>query len=69
MNKDLVKKVLELKREINRNSLKKLDALERCEIEGRIHGTMAFGGAQRTQRFTGRIFPLEPQYNQVRCGW
>jgi len=69
LDKDFVKKalkkelaedvryVLELRQKISRTSAAKWEALLRATTEdGRLRGTFAFGGAQRTQRWAGRIF-------------
>lgn len=56
---ETVKKVLQLRREMSRTSVKKYQALERAaNTDDRIRGTMLFYGA-RTGRWAGRIF--QPQ--------
>lgn len=56
---ETVKRVLELRREMSKSSVKKYLALDRAvNQDGRIRGTMLFYGA-RTGRWSGRIF--QPQ--------
>lgn len=52
-----VRYVLELRQKISRTSAAKWEALLRATTpDGRLRGAFAFGGAQRTQRWAGRIF-------------
>ena len=56
---DTVRRVLEIRREMSKTSVKKYTALARAmNSDGRIRGTMMFYGA-RTGRWAGRIF--QPQ--------
>ena len=54
------KRVLEIRQEIAKSSLKKLDAMLRCAGPGdRVRGQLAYYGAFRTGRFAGRL--IQPQ--------
>jgi DNA polymerase len=54
------KRVLEIRQEIAKSSLKKLDAMERCVgPDDRVRGQLAYYGAFRTGRFAGRL--IQPQ--------
>ena len=56
----LVRRVLEIRQEIAKSSLKKLDAMQRCAGPGdRVRGQLAYYGAFRTGRFAGRL--IQPQ--------
>ena len=56
----VVKRVLEIRQEIAKSSLKKLDAMLRCAGPGdRVRGQLAYYGAFRTGRFAGRL--IQPQ--------
>lgn len=49
--------VLELRRQLNRTSISKYSAIVRAvSKDGRLRGTIQTVGAQRTQRYAGRIF-------------
>ena len=53
-------RVLEIRQEIAKSSLKKLDAMQRCAGPGdRVRGQLAYYGAFRTGRFAGRL--IQPQ--------
>ncbi len=55
-----VQRVLEIRQEIAKSSLKKLDAMLRCVGPGdRVRGQLAYYGAFRTGRFAGRL--IQPQ--------
>lgn len=57
---EAVHRVLELRKEVSRTSIKKFDALSRATDEdGRLRFTLQFYGAQRTGRWAGRIY--QPQ--------
>lgn len=63
---DQVREVLELRQEIAKTSLAKYDTLIRATCDdGRIRGTMQFGGANRTMRWAGRLLQVQnlPQGN------
>jgi DNA polymerase len=54
------KRVLEIRAEVAKSSLKKLDAMERCVgPDERVRGQLAYYGAFRTGRFAGRL--IQPQ--------
>ena len=56
----MLKRVLEIRQEIAKSSLKKLDAMQRCAGPGdRVRGQLAYYGAFRTGRFAGRL--IQPQ--------
>ncbi len=49
--------VLRLRSEVSRSSVKKFTALvEHTDEDGVLRGTLQFNGAQRTQRWAGRVF-------------
>jgi DNA polymerase len=55
-----LRRVLEIRQEIAKSSLKKLDAMQRCAGPGdRVRGQLAYYGAFRTGRFAGRL--IQPQ--------
>lgn len=57
---DTVRKVLELRQQIAKTSLKKYDTILRATCsDGRIRGTMQFGGANRTMRWAGRLLQVQ----------
>ena len=59
-NSSAVYRVLEIRQEIAKSSLKKLDAMARCAGPGdRVRGQLAYYGAFRTGRFAGRL--VQPQ--------
>lgn len=54
------RRVLEIRQEIAKSSLKKLDAMGRCmDVFARVRGQLAYYGAFRTGRFAGR--QIQPQ--------
>jgi DNA polymerase len=54
------KRVLEIRQEVAKSSVKKLDAFQRCAgPDGRVRGQLAYYGAFRTGRFAGRL--IQPQ--------
>jgi DNA polymerase bacteriophage-type len=56
----VTQRVLEIRQEVAKSSLKKLDAMERCVGPGdRVRGQLAYYGAFRTGRFAGRL--VQPQ--------
>jgi DNA polymerase len=59
-NTDAVEKVLRLRQEISKSSVKKYQAMARsvCE-DGRLRGVTQFYGANRTGRWAGRIVQLQ----------
>lgn len=57
---DTVRRVLELRQEISKSSIKKYAAMKASVCpDGRVRGTVQFGGAARTFRNSGRI--VQPQ--------
>lgn len=53
-------RVLEIRQEVAKSSVKKLDAMERCSgPDDRVRGQLAYYGAFRTGRFAGRL--IQPQ--------
>lgn len=57
---DVVRQVLELRQQIAKSSLKKYDTILRAVCaDGRIRGTMQFGGANRTMRWAGRLLQVQ----------
>ena len=67
-----VKRVLEIRQEVAKSSVKKLDAMIRCAGPGdRVRGQLAYYGAFRTGRFAGRLvqpqnFPRPPNPKEIR---
>jgi len=53
---DVVREVLELRQQVSKTSTKKYAVISQCVHHGRLHGTFQFAGAQRTQRWAGRMF-------------
>lgn len=57
---ELLKRVIYLKLQISKTSTTKWEAFQRATGEdGHLRGMFAFGGAQRTQRWSGRIVQLQ----------
>ena len=56
----IVKELLELRLELSKTSIKKYEAMTRTvRRDGRVHGTLQFGGASRTFRWAGRLVQLQ----------
>ena len=56
----IVKELLELRLELSKTSIKKYEAMARTVCrDGRVHGTLQFGGASRTFRWAGRLVQLQ----------
>ena len=56
----IVAKLLNLRLELSKTSVKKYEAMARCVCrDGRIHGMMQFYGASRTGRFASRILNMQ----------
>jgi DNA polymerase bacteriophage-type len=56
----ITQRVLEIRQEVAKSSVKKLDAMERCAgPDDRVRGQLAYYGAFRTGRFAGRL--IQPQ--------
>ncbi len=58
-----VREVLSLRQKISKSSIKKYEAILKCELSGRGHGFFQFYGANRTGRWAGRLVQL---HNLVR---
>jgi len=56
---DLTREVLELRLEVSKTSTDKYYAMQRAATDGVVQGALQFAGAQRTWRWSGRIF--QPQ--------
>lgn len=57
---EVVRQVLELRQQIAKSSLKKYETIIRAVCaDGRIRGTMQFGGANRTMRWAGRLLQVQ----------
>lgn len=57
---DITRKVLELRQQIAKSSLKKYETILRATCaDGRIRGTMQFYGANRTGRWAGRLLQVQ----------
>lgn len=55
-----VRQVLEIRQELSKASIKKLDSMQNAACrDGRVRGTVMYYGAQRTGRWAGRI--IQPQ--------
>ena len=55
-----VKRVLELRQELSRSSVKKYEAMLKAECaDGRAHGLLQFYGAGRTGRWAGRLVQVQ----------
>ncbi len=53
-------RMLELRQELSKTSTKKYNAIETCACaDGRVHGMMAFYGANRTGREAGRLVQVQ----------
>ena len=56
----IVKKLLELRLELSKTSIKKYEAMARTVCrDGRVHGMLQFGGASRTFRWAGCLVQLQ----------
>ena len=53
---DEVRQALEMRRQVSQTSTTKYEVVQRCTVDGRLHGVFQFAGAQRTQRWAGRMF-------------
>lgn len=58
--KDLIKEVLKIRKELGKTSVKKYETMEAClGPDGRIRGLLQFYGANRTGRFAGRLVQVQ----------
>lgn len=54
------KRVLELRQELGKSSVKKYEAIQNCVCrDGRVHGTLQFYGGNRTGRWAGRLVQIQ----------
>ena len=51
-----VRQALEIRRQISQTTTTKYEVVQRCTVNHRLHGVFQFAGAQRTQRWAGRMF-------------
>lgn len=59
-NSDEVRRMLEIRQELGKTSIKKFDAIKACVCpDGRIRGMIQFYGANRTGRWAGRFVQLQ----------
>jgi DNA polymerase len=56
---DVVKELLRIRLQASKSSTTKYKRVAETEVGGRLYGTLQFAGANRTQRWAGRIF--QPQ--------
>lgn len=59
VTKGNIKKIIGLYLRIAKSSYSKYSTMLMCEIDGRVHGTLQFAGATRTNRWAGRL--IQPQ--------
>ncbi|MED9903547.1 MAG: DNA polymerase [Lachnospiraceae bacterium] len=58
--KDMIKEVLKIRRELGKTSVKKYETMDACIcVDGRIRGLLQFYGANRTGRFAGRLVQVQ----------
>lgn len=58
--KEMVKEVLRIRKELGKTSVKKYEAMKNCLCsDGRIRGLLQFYGANRTGRFAGRLVQVQ----------
>lgn len=59
-NSTSVQRMLEIRQELGKTSIKKYDAIENCVCDdGRVHGLLQFYGANRTGRWAGRLVQVQ----------
>lgn len=57
---DSVRRMLEIRQELGKTSIKKYDAIESCVCpDGRVRGLLQFYGANRTGRWAGRLVQVQ----------
>lgn len=60
LSSDAAKRVLEIRQELSKASVKKYDAIEACVCaDGRVRGLLQFYGAKRTGREAGRLVQVQ----------
>lgn len=58
--KEMIKEVLKIRKELGKTSVKKYEAMRKCLCsDGRIRGLLQFYGANRTGRFAGRLVQVQ----------
>ncbi|MGN0402608.1 MAG: DNA polymerase [Acetatifactor sp.] len=58
--KEMIKEVLKIRKELGKTSVKKYEAMQNCLCaDGRIRGLLQFYGANRTGRFAGRLVQVQ----------
>lgn len=58
--KEMIKEVLRIRKELGKTSVKKYEAMKNCLCsDGRIRGLLQFYGANRTGRFAGRLVQVQ----------
>lgn len=58
--KEMIKEVLKIRKELGKTSVKKYEAMKNCLCsDGRIRGLLQFYGANRTGRFAGRLVQVQ----------
>ena len=59
-NSDEVNRMLEIRQELGKTSMKKYDAIEECVCpDGRVRGLLQYYGANRTGRWAGRLVQVQ----------
>ena len=59
-NSDDVNRMLEIRQELGKTSMKKYDAIEECVCpDGRVRGLLQYYGANRTGRWAGRLVQVQ----------
>lgn len=59
-NSETVQRMLEIRQELGKSSMKKYDAIENCVCpDGRVRGLLQYYGANRTGRWAGRLVQVQ----------
>lgn len=59
-NNEAVQRMLEIRQELGKSSMKKYDAIEACVCpDGRVRGLLQYYGANRTGRWAGRLVQVQ----------
>lgn len=59
-NSETVQRMLEIRQELGKSSMKKYDAIETCVCpDGRVRGLLQYYGANRTGRWAGRLVQVQ----------
>lgn len=59
-NSDTVQRMLEIRQELGKSSMKKYDAIKHCvAADGRVRGLLQYYGANRTGRWAGRLVQVQ----------